>query len=227
MKSKFVKNSVSYENKKVNMLTLLIFIFITCCTIGFLVETVYTFIRKGHLINRQGLIYGPFIPIYGLGGILITLVFYKIQQYKSYIIFIIASILGSGFEYLCSVIQEYVFKSRSWNYTKFKYDINGRVNLTHTFYWGILAVIFIKLFLPLIIKLINKIPRRTNRVLTITLTTLMVLDVFISASAIIRQSQRIEGIAPNNKFETFLDNKYNDTRMKKVYTNMKFLNKME
>lgn len=209
------------QNK--NFMCLLIWVFLISCTLGFAVEVTYTYFTKGHYVNKQGMLYGPFKPIYGFGGVMFTLIFYKVRHYRSYVLFILGAVTGSFYEYFCSYLQEVLFKSRSWNYTKFKYDINGRINPTHALYWGLLAMLFIKLLLPVIILLVTKMPLKIQKPVAILVALFMIVNMFLSACAVMRQVKRIEQLPPKNTFEHFLDKHYDDTRIRETFTHMKFV----
>ena len=58
----------------------LVWIFIIGCIIGFVVETIWCYVQYGHFESRKGLIYGPFSPVYGFGGVLLTLSLYRLRE---------------------------------------------------------------------------------------------------------------------------------------------------
>ena len=211
------------KRQNINFMCLLIWIFLISCTLGFVVEVTYTYFTKGHYVNKQGMLYGPFKPIYGFGGVLFTILFYKVRHYRTYVLFILGSVTGAIYEYFCSYLQEILFKSRSWNYSKFKYNINGRINPTHAIYWGILAMIFIKLILPIIIIIASKIPIKIQKPIAIVVAVFMTINMFLSACAVMRQVERIKSIPPQNKFEHFLDKHYGDKTIRETFTHMKFV----
>ncbi len=211
------------KKKNCSFLCLLVWVFVICCFIGFLVETVYGYIRKGHFVNKQGLLYGPFKPIYGFGGVIFTIIFYRLRNYRSYILFILGSVIGAFYEYFCSYFQEVFMKSRSWDYSKLKYNIDGRVSITHAIYWGLLSLIFIKFALPVIVLLVGKISSNMQNPIMIVWILFMSFNIFMSASAITRQVERLKDIPADNNFEEFLDRHYNDEKIRETFTHMKFV----
>lgn len=211
------------DRRNFNFVCLLIWVFLISATLGFIVEVTYTYFTRGHYVNKQGMLYGPFKPIYGFGGVLFTILFYKVRHYRTYILFILGAVTGAIYEYFCSYLQEILFKSRSWNYSKFEYNINGRINPKHAIYWGVLAMIFIKLLLPIVIYIITKIPLKIQKPIAIIVVVFMTINMFLSACAVIRQVQRIEKVPAQNKFEDFLDEHYDDQRIRETFTHMKFV----
>ena len=143
-------------SKRKELITNIIWLFIIGGLLGYFIEVVYYFIKHGVWINKQGLLYGPFKPIYGLGTMLITFVFKKIKNKNWLVIFILGTILGSIYEYSLSVFQEYVLHTSTWNYSSFNYNLNGRIYLPYCFCWGFVSLIWIKICYPPIKKIISK-----------------------------------------------------------------------
>ena len=100
------------KNKLREELTILFWIFIIGSIAGFIFEITVVFFQKGHFELRQGLIYGPFIPVYGIGAILYYVVLNKIKLKNKLQIFLITMLLGGLTEYLCSFMQEKLFGTR-------------------------------------------------------------------------------------------------------------------
>lgn len=126
-------------------------IFVIGSMVGCFVELMVCFVQKGHLEFRQGLIYGPFIPVYGIGATAYYVALAKVKDGKK--AFVISMVLGGAVEYFCSWIQETWFGTVSWDYSNLWFDINGRTSLLHCLYWGIGGVLFVKWIIPFINQL--------------------------------------------------------------------------
>ena len=145
------------KRKDVFKFVLIIFwVFIIGSMIGYGVETIVAIIQNGHFPSRQGLLYGPLIPVYGVGLVAYYLVISKIKDKGNLKIFIITMFLGGIVEYLFSFFQENIFGTVSWDYSNLWFNINGRTSLLHCLYWGTGGVLFVKYIYPFIEKLINK-----------------------------------------------------------------------
>ena len=134
-----------------------VWLFVIGAFIGFILETLFYYFKNGIWINKQGLLYGPFKPIYGFGLILIVLVLKNYQDKKLWQKLLVGILIGSSFEYLGSLFQEYVFGTSTWNYSNFNYNISGRIYLPYCLAWGIIAVISIDILYPFIKKTLSKI----------------------------------------------------------------------
>ncbi len=194
-------------------------IFFIGCFMGVFIETIYCLVKNGYLESRQGLIYGPFNLVYGLGALIITLILKKIVTRKIVNIFCISFVIGSIFEYCCSFFQEFVFGTVSWEYSHKFLNVNGRITLLYSIFWGILGVLWLKYIYPRFQELILNLPNNMTKALTYILLVFMVFNVFISFLAAYRRNERYYGIHASNSFEQYLDKNYPDDYIDKIYPN--------
>ena len=194
-------------------------LFMVGCVFGCVFEMVNHFIHYGDWVSRRGLIYGPLNPVYGLGLVFFVIFLSKIKNPG--LIFLGGMLLGGGCEYLCSLVQEKVFGTLSWDYSHQLFNIGGRTSLKYMIVWGVLALVVMKIVYPFLSNLIEKMPVKTGNILTIILIVFMVANIIISVTACLRQSERASGMAPSNKVELFLDKHYPDKRLNTIFQNAK------
>lgn len=199
----------------------LFWVFLIGCVGGVAIETFWCILTNYPIENRSGLIYGPFNPVYGFGAVLLTAALYKIKSKG--MTFLCSAILGGAFEYLCSLFQELAFHSVSWEYSETPANLNGRTNAAFSVMWGILGVIWIQSVYPRLSLWIERIPPKPGNSLTVMLAVFMCFNMAVSAAAVARQAQRLEGVPAANAVTRFLDRHYTDERLKKVYPNMRFI----
>lgn len=193
-------------------------VFIIGCLAGYILEVTWHFILTRGFQTRQGLIYGPFAPVYGLGTLAFYLVLPKIKNIFN--VFWVSALLGGITEYLCSYFQERFFGTISWDYSDLFMNLDGRTSITYCILWGILGIIFIKLIYPYIEKIFDKINMTViTKFVTAFAVVFMVFNISISSLAARRQYERREHIAPENEIDEFLDEHYPDEFMNKVYAN--------
>ena len=222
----------------------LVSLFFIGAFLGDITETIFCLITTGRLMSRSSVIYGPFSIVWGLGCSFLTLFLYRYRNKNDRHIFLAGTLLGGAYEYICSVFTELVFGTIFWDYSGFAFNLGGRINLLYCFFWGIAAVIWLKLIYPRISKLIEKIPKRTGTIVFNCLIVFMVADMAISSLALYRyterQSETVAAWAEDSDEEgsgeaadsgdglsalnDFLDRHYNDDRMEKIYPNAKFVN---
>lgn len=133
----------------------IIFYFIIYSFLGWCLESIYkTIIFKKP--TNSGFLYGPFCPMYGIGAIL--MIWAGQLSSNPIVIFIMAFLIFSVWEYLVAVIIEKLFKTKYWDYSDLKFNLQGRVCLKNSLYWGILGILLIYMIQPVIRNLTEMIP---------------------------------------------------------------------
>ena len=219
-------NSIMIVDKEsiIQKLTKIFWIFLIGSIIGYGIEMIVGLVQNGHFVSRQGLLFGPFIQVYGVGLVAYYLVISNIKK-KSYIkIFFITMLLGGIVEYLFSYFQETWFGTISWDYSNLLFNIHGRTSLLHCLYWGIGGVLFVRFILPLIRNL-NEWCKNTNfRFVTAFLVLFITFDIVMSGMAGSRQLERKNNIAANGYIDNFFDEYYPDEKLEQIYSNAKTVN---
>lgn len=189
--------------------------------LGDLVETIFCYVRSGVLMSRSSVVYGPFSIVWGFGCALLTAFLYKYREKSDRYIFVYGTVLGGAYEYICSVLSELVFGTVFWDYSEIPFNLGGRINLLYCFFWGIAAVVWLKILYPTLSFWIEKLPVRTGTVLTWVMVLFMTVNMAISALALYRYDTRREQPEAQNGLERFLDTHFDDARMEKIYPNAK------
>lgn len=199
----------------------LFWVFLISALVGDWIETVFVWATAGKLMSRSSLLYGTFSVVWGLGGAIATGLLYSLRKRNDRYIFIAGFFMGGVYEYSCSVFTEIVFGTTFWDYSHLPFNINGRINLLFCFFWGVLAIVWVKILYPAVSKVIEKIPPVAGKVLTYIAVFAMVLDMLISGVAIERYVSRKAGEQADTAVEQFLDHTYPDRLIEWVYPNMK------
>ncbi len=199
----------------------LFFLFVVGSFLGTVLETIWAILVEGEFQIRVGMVYGPFIPVYGGGACFLTLVLYKLYKLSDTLIFIISAVVGAGFEYFCSWFQETLFGTISWDYSNTPFNLDGRTNLMYALIWGFLGLVWVRYLYPWSAKLIEKIPKRAGSIITTFLIVFMVANTFMSVTATYRWTQRTDGVEATNAFEKYLDKTFDDEKMEFLFPNMK------
>lgn len=130
----------------------LFLLFIMYSIVGWAIEVINCYILNRKWTNR-GFLIGPYCPIYGCGSILMTLLVSDETDIIS--TFLKCMAICSILEYMTSYIMEKMFKTRWWDYTKNKFNINGRICLQTMILFGLAGIIIIKVASPAFIFDIN------------------------------------------------------------------------
>lgn len=212
----------SKKERLINFIIRIFWVFIIGSVFGFFIEITYTLAYTRTFVIRKGLIYGPFIQVYGMGAMAYYLLISKVKEPKK--AFFIGMLMGGILEYLCSFFQEIFFGTISWDYSNRFMNLNGRTSLLYCFYWGIIAVVFLKIIYPWFEKIDGLIYKKWTKLITVIVMIFMVFDITISCMAAARQQERRQNIPAKNSIDVFIDKHYPDELVDKVYNNKRDVN---
>lgn len=204
-----------------NKITLhnIFYIFLFGCFFGWIVEGIWSLLKRGILINHSALIIGPFNIVYGVGAIVLTLCLYKLKD-KGYIsIFGASFAIGTVLEYVMSFLMEKIVGFVAWNYSKKPFNINGRVCLLYSAFWGILGIVWIKLVYPQIQKIIDKFNQLESIKLMKITIIFLIFDTLLTFGAIDRAKKFEQKIPPSNKIEEIYDKYFGVDYLNNMFNN--------
>ena len=177
---------------------------------GFIYESILSYFQFGYVINKQELIFGPFMPVYGIGAIFL---FYISKRVKSVTMtFILSFFIGSFVEFFYSLLQENLFGTLSWDYSNSPFNLQGRITLIYSLGWGFLGIISCKIILPAINKFISNFPKEQSIITTWILVIFMIFNITITTIALYRQKQRYFNIPPSNIISEIIDKYYPENK---------------
>ena len=200
----------------------LFWIFVVCCVLGLAIETAYHFavVDPGHYQDRAGLLFGPFSPIYGFGAVLMTVALNRFHDKNVVLIFLVSAVIGGAFEYLTSWFMQFAFGIVAWDYSGTFLSIDGRTNGMFMAMWGVLGVIWIKLLLPWMLKIVNLIPWNWRYAVTTVCAALMIADGGLTLLALDCWYQREAGRTPDNAIEEFCADHFDNAYMTQRFQSM-------
>ncbi len=199
----------------------IIWLFFIGAFLGDITETIFCRITAGVWMSRSSVVWGPFSIVWGLGVALVTLLLYKYRNSDRFFLFAIGTLLGGVYEYFCSVFTEIVFGKVFWDYSQIPFNIGGRINLLYCFFWGIAAVVWFRGIYPFVSKWIEKIPKKTGKIVTWIFIAFMCCNIVMSCMALVRYDERSRDVTQYNSLQTWLDTHYDDARMERIYPNAK------
>ena len=200
----------------------LFWIFTVCCVLGLIIETVYHFVvvDPGHYQDRAGLLFGPFSPIYGFGAVLMTVALNRFHDKNVILIFLVSAVIGGAFEYLTSWFMQFAFGIVAWDYSGTFLSIDGRTNGMFMAMWGVLGVVWIKLCLPWMLKLVNLIPWNWRYALTTVCAALMIVDGAMTLLSLDCWYQRMAGKPAETAMAQFFDRNFDNEYMQERFQSM-------
>ena len=177
----------------------LLWLFVIGAFLGDMVETVFCRVTAGVWMSRSSLVWGPFSVVWGLALVLATVLLRQEKDRSDRYLFAFGTVMGGVYEYVCSAVTELLFGTVFWDYSKFKFNLGGRINLLYCFFWGIAAVIWMRYGYPLVEKGMAKVRSHIRPWVTAVLAVFMAVNMLTSALALARYDARMERIYPNAK----------------------------
>lgn len=188
-------------------------------------EVIGKLIEKHKFINR-GYLIGPICPIYGTGCLLI---YFLLNRYSNniFILFIASIFVCSILEYLTSYFMEKIFKTRWWDYTRRKFNLNGRICAETMIPFGILGCFMIKVLNPAVFSFIEYFKKDTIIIVSIIIFIIFITDYIVSTCIIFNFRNTIKNIEKDateeitkKVREVFLKKDYFHRRLIKAFPNM-------
>lgn len=174
---------------------LLIILFFIYSLMGWIWECIYESILNKKLLNR-GFLVGPYIPIYGFAGLIYFLLLsdyrldsiFSIDGLKQ---FFVGSIVATMIEYVTSYILERFLNARWWDYSNYPLNLNGRVCLIASVFWGIVTVIIINIINPFLLVGIGNLNRDIKLIYASSMITMFTIDFFVTVNSILDLNSRL------------------------------------
>ena len=171
--------------------------FVIYSFLGWVLESIVRSICEKKIINT-GFLIGPFCPIYGFGAI-IMLLFLNEFKNNVFLLFLIALIALSLWEYIVGVFLEKLFKTKYWDYSNHKLNYKGRICLTNSLAWGVLGVLFIKYLHPFIIEIFAYVEFKYVEIASTMIALILFIDAIISVVKIKNIQSTLKKIEELNK----------------------------
>ena len=184
---------------------------------GWVLEVLYGLYELKKFVNR-GFLFGPLCPLYGVGCLSMALLLSNFEN-NLILLFILSMLICSLVEYLASYLLEKIFKIRWWDYSNFKYNINGRICLEMMVPFGILGVLVVKFLFPLVYNALGLVPNIVIYVSSTVLLILFLVDLSFSLGVAIKFKNTALKVAKDSteeisKFIKELLSKKNKKRIK-------------
>ncbi len=158
-------------------------LFVIYSIIGWFIEVILKFFEFKKFINR-GFLVGPYLPIYGFGTLLITLLLHNYYD-NTIVLFIFSIVICSILEYLTSYLMEKIFKARWWDYSERKFNINGRICLETMIPFGIAGVLAVKIINPHFFDIYKTLTPQFLNLFCITFVIILFIDFIFSTKIIL------------------------------------------
>ena len=209
----------------------LFWVFFVCSVLGLILEEVWhmVVVDPGVYQDRAGMLFGPFSPIYGFGAVLMTMALNRFYKKNPLIIFLVSALLGGAFEVFVGWFMQTSFGVVSWSYSHIRLFgmpdpiavlTGGRTCTPFACMWGLGGLIWIKVLLPRLLKLINMIPWKRRYSATVILTAVMLIDGVMTLQSLDYWYQRVNGTVRNIPVAQFYDKHFDNEYMENRFQSM-------
>lgn len=164
-----------------------LFLFFIYSFLGWVCECIYCSVGQRKWINR-GFLAGPYCPIYGFGGVFVLMLLEPVRG-SGILVFLLGVLITSSLEYITSVVMEKMFHTRWWDYSHYRFHINGRICLLNSFLFGLMCLIVVYIVHPPIMNGVRLIPRVMLTALDLMLLIYFSADVFKTVRALLRRNK--------------------------------------
>lgn len=209
----------------------LFWVFFVCSVLGLILEEVWhmVVVDPGVYQDRAGMLFGPFSPIYGFGAVLMTMALNRFYKKNPLIIFLVSALIGGAFEVFVGWFMQTSFGVVSWSYSHIRLFgmpdpiavlTGGRTCTPFACMWGLGGLIWIKVLLPRLLKLINMIPWKRRYSATVILTAVMLIDGVMTLQSLDYWYQRVNGTVRNIPVAQFYDKHFDNEYMENHFQSM-------
>lgn len=209
----------------------LFWVFFVCSVLGLILEEVWhmVVVDPGVYQDRAGMLFGPFSPIYGFGAVLMTMALNRFYKKNPLIIFLVSALIGGAFEVFVGWFMQTSFGVVSWSYSHIRLFgmpdpiavlTGGRTCTSFACMWGLGGLIWIKVLLPRLLKLINMIPWKRRYSATVILTAVMLIDGVMTLQSLDYWYQRVNGTIRNIPVAQFYDKHFDNEYMENRFQSM-------
>lgn len=209
----------------------LFWVFFVCSVLGLILEEVWhmVVVDPGVYQDRAGMLFGPFSPIYGFGAVLMTMALNHFYKKNPLIIFLVSALIGGAFEVFVGWFMQTSFGVVSWSYSHIRLFgmpdpiavlTGGRTCTPFACMWGLGGLIWIKVLLPRLLKLINMIPWKRRYSATVILTAVMLIDGVMTLQSLDYWYQRVNGTVRNIPVAQFYDKHFDNEYMENRFQSM-------
>ena len=137
------------------------------------------------------------------------------------VIFLVAAVIGGAFEAFVSLFMQYAFGAVAWDYSNMPGSLfGGRTCLPFMACWGLLGVVWIKLLLPFMLRLVNLIPWNWRYMLTTVAACFMLVDAVMTLQALDCWYMRLSHDPIDTPIQQFYDHEFGDTYMADRFQSM-------
>ncbi len=183
-----------------DLLVQLFLYFVVYAFLGWIIESTFRSLKNHRLIN-SGFLYGPVIPVFGFGGLIIHVLYIPLQPLSYIAAVLVLTLLVTLLEYIAGWLMERVFGVRIWDYSNYRFNVHGRIALRYSVYWFVLTLVVIHGIKPYLNEFYTTLSATTSRAAAGGLLFYLLIDVGLSSHALRGLRLRIDEVRGKAELE--------------------------
>jgi len=132
-------------------------LFAAYCFAGWVVEVIYRSLTRRKFV-KAGFLFGPFLPIYGIGAFLVIVLEHVLRDWPVALRLAAFGLVITLLEYMAGYLSEKIFKLTLWDYSEYRFNLHGRVCLRFSILWTLLAMGFVMVVHPEALRRVAMLP---------------------------------------------------------------------
>lgn len=172
----------------------LLFLFFIFCNIGWVIESSIESLYRRRFINR-GFLNGPYIPIYGFGGMTILICCMPFQH-NGFLVYIVGVLSCTALEFFVGWVMETIFQKQFWDYSMLKFTYKNRISLIPSLFWGLLSLFLVYVLFGPVDKLVSFVSEGFAVIYDAVFIVVMTVDIIISISRHIHYKEYLKKFTP-------------------------------
>lgn len=192
---------------------------------GWLLETAYRSFANRRFVNA-GYLYGPFLPIYGAGGILIVLAGIVFESFSFPVQMMAFAILTTALELCVGIAVDAVFGHRLWSYEGYWMNFRGIICPRYSAIWAVLSWVFYYFIFPLVYYAVSLVPDDRIRLAAAAMLLYFIADFTVSTLAMLDFFRRVRDVYVSFAAESSVDVQSLLTRFSRIVSAFPDLNRV-
>ena len=174
--------------------------------LGWIWESCYVSVREGRWINR-GFLHGPFLPIYGFGAVSILMFTLPVAQ-SIPLVFFMGMAGATLLEHITGYAMERLFHVRYWDYSMYRFNLNGYICLPASLCWGAFSLLMIRVIHPVVSGWVTMLSPAAALTAALALSAFFAADLFASLREAVDMRSLLQSLSDSRRHIAWLQKRY-------------------
>lgn len=174
--------------------------------LGWVWESCYVSLRQGRWVNR-GFLNGPLLPIYGFGAVAILLFTLPVAA-NPLLVFLMGMTGATLLEYVTGWTMERLFHVRYWDYSMYRFNLNGYICLPASLCWGAFSLVMLRLIHPVVSGWVAMLAPAAALTAALALSAFFAVDLLVSLRQAVDMRSLLQSLSASSRHIARLQKRY-------------------